>query len=112
MEEKQLLVGYAREKINPPMGIKIPGHGFMPRPSDGIIDDVHIYALAFSDGENKAVLFNVDALGILSKGGERIRNKVAERCGIPAAAAGLPAAAGAAPGSTAAPPGGVTADGR
>lgn len=84
MAEKQLLVGYAKEKLNPPMGMKIPGHGFMPRPSEGIQDDVHVYALAFSDGENQAVLFNVDALGILTKGGERIRNKVAQRCGIPA----------------------------
>ena len=63
MAEKQLLVGYAKEKLNPPMGMKIPGHGFMPRPSEGIQDDVHVYALAFSDGENQAVLFNVDALG-------------------------------------------------
>ena len=83
MEEKQFLVGFAKGAINPPMGIKIPGHGFMPRPSEGIIDDLHIYALAFSDGENKAILFNVDALGVLSCGGQRIREKVAERCQIP-----------------------------
>lgn len=83
MIEKTLYVGYAKTVVNPPMGIKIPGHGFMPRPSDGIIDDLYLYAVAFSDGENKALLFNVDSLGITSKGGERIRNKVAERFGLP-----------------------------
>lgn len=83
MEEKRLYVGFAKAPINPPMGIKIPGHGFMPRPSDGIIDDLHIYAVAFSDGENKAILFNVDALGILTAGGKRIRQKVAAKFGLP-----------------------------
>lgn len=83
MEENCLYVGYAKAPVNPPMDIKIPGHGFMPRPAEGIIDDVNIYALAFSDGENKAILFNVDALGVLSTGGQRIREKVAARCQIP-----------------------------
>lgn len=83
MDEKVFSVGYARATINPPMGIKIPGHGFMPRPSDGIIDDLYLYALAFSDGENKALVFNVDALGIISKGGKRIREKVSAKFGIP-----------------------------
>ena len=83
MDEKCFQVGYAKAVLTPPMGMKIPGHGFMPRPAEGIIDDVHVYALAFSDGENKAILFNVDALGVLSSGGQRIREKVAERCQIP-----------------------------
>ena len=83
MEEKVFSAGYARVTINPPMGIKIPGHGFMPRPSDGIIDDLYLYCIAFSDGENKGLLFNVDALGILSKGGERIRKKVSAQFDIP-----------------------------
>ena len=33
MEEKKLYVGYAKANINPPMGMHIPGHGSVPRPS-------------------------------------------------------------------------------
>ncbi len=77
-----LYVGYARENINPPMGMHIPGHGGVPRPSIGIKDDLFVYALAFSDGENKGILFNCDALGITTDGSRVIQNAVAERCGL------------------------------
>jgi len=83
MEEKQLFVGYACDKITPPMGMHIPGHGAVPRPSTGIIDDVYAYAVAFSDGENKGVLFNCDALGIASEGQLVFRRAIAERVGVP-----------------------------
>lgn len=83
MQEKTLYVGFAKCVANPPMGMGIPGYGFMPRPSDGIIDDLYIYALAFSDGENKALLFSIDALGVTTGGGERIREKVSAKSGIP-----------------------------
>lgn len=80
MEEKKLYVGYAKANINPPMGMHIPGHGSVPRPSCGIIDDLFVYAIAFSDGENKGILFNCDALGITTSGSRMIQNAVAERC--------------------------------
>ena len=79
MEEKKLFVGYAAQKITPPIGSNIPGHGFAPRLSTGVRDDIYVYAVAFSDGENKAVLFNCDALGAISSGGARIRAKVSAR---------------------------------
>ncbi len=78
-----LSVGFAKDVITPPLGMHIPGHGAVPRPSLGIADDLYLYALAFSDGENRAVLFNCDALGVTTKGGERIRKKVSECLGIP-----------------------------
>ena len=54
MEEKKLYVGFAKGKITPPIGCNVPGHGFVPRLSTGIIDDIFAYAVAFSDGDNKA----------------------------------------------------------
>ena len=83
MEEKRLYVGYAAGKITPPIGNNLPGYGSAPRPSVGIIDDLYVYAVAFSDGENKAILFNCDMLGVFSAGSDRIREKVGERVGIP-----------------------------
>ena len=84
MEEKKLYVGYAAGKITPPIGSNVPGHGFAPRLATGVIDDIYVYALAFSDGENKGILFNCDMLGVYSSGADRIRKKVSERVGIPA----------------------------
>lgn len=82
MENQEFYVGYSKGAITPPLGIHIPGHGSVPRPSLGVKDDVYAYALAFSDGENRAILFNCDALGIYSAGGEEIRQMIAQRCGI------------------------------
>ena len=82
MEEKKLYVGFAKGVNNPPMGMHIPGHGGVPRPSCGILDDLYVYAVAFSDGENKGILFNCDALGITTNGSRVIQNAVAERCGL------------------------------
>ena len=82
MEEKKFYVGYAKECINPPIGMHIPGHGSVPRLSTGVMDNVYVYAVAFSDGENKGILFNCDALGITTSGSRVIQNSVAERCGL------------------------------
>jgi len=84
MEEMKLYAGYACDKITPPMGVHIPGHGFVPRLSTGIIDDVYVSAVAFSWGETRGILFNCDALGITTKGALEIQRKVSERTGIPA----------------------------
>ena len=78
MEEKKLYVGYAARTITPPLGNNLPGYGAAPRPSLGIIDDLFVYAVAFSDGENKAILFNCDMLGVFSTGADRIRQNVGE----------------------------------
>ena len=83
MQEKCLYVGYSKAAITPPLGIHIPGHGFAPRLSEGVIDALYVHAIAFSDGENKAVFFNADAIGVENAGGQRIREKVAAKCGVP-----------------------------
>ena len=83
MEDQKLFVGYADAVITPPLGIHIPGHGFVPRMSEGVIDDVRARAIAFSDGENKAVFFECDALFINNPCANRVRPKIAERLGIP-----------------------------
>ena len=84
MEDTKLFVGYADKIVTPPLGIHIPGHGFVPRMSEGVIDDLRIRAVAFSDGENKAVFFECDALFIGNACATRVRTKISERLGIPA----------------------------
>lgn len=76
-----LYAGYAKEKVTPPMGLNIPGY-FSKRTSDGIITDLFIHATAISDGENKAIFFSCDAIGMQVAAYKTIRDKVAERVGI------------------------------
>jgi len=83
MSEFVLKTGFAKDKITPPMGVHIPGHGFVPRLSTGVIDDVCVYAIAFAWGETRGILFNCDALGVTTAGALAIQEKVSERTGIP-----------------------------
>ena len=74
-------MGYARDKVNPPMGVHIPGY-YARRPADGIVSDLYINATALSDGENKAVVFSCDAIGIKADIAWQLRRRIGERCGI------------------------------
>jgi len=76
-----LYAGYAKEKVTPPMGLNIPGY-FSKRYSDGIITDLYLHATALSDGENKALFFSCDAIGMHAAAYHAIRDKIAERCNI------------------------------
>ena len=83
--EKKLYAGYAKMVITPPLGLRIPG-SYNHRYADGVINDLHMRATAFSDGENKAVIFSCDAISIRADAYNIVRAKVAERCGIDPAA--------------------------
>lgn len=78
-QEKKLLAGYAEVIITPPLGLRIPGY-LSVRPAEGIINDLKARAIAFQYGEQKAVFLLCDALNIITRGYEQIRDKIAERC--------------------------------
>ena len=65
------------------MGINIPGY-FSKRYSDGFLTDLYIRATAFSCGNDKAIIFSCDAIGIKANAYAIIQEKIAARCGIPA----------------------------
>ncbi len=77
--EKTLLAGYAEVVITPPLGLRIPGY-FSLRPAEGIINDLKARAIAFQIGEKKAIFILCDALNIITRGYEQLRDKIAERC--------------------------------
>jgi len=79
-QEKKLLAGYAEVIITPPLGLRIPGNGY--RPAEGIINDLKARAIAFQNGENKAIFILCDALNIITRGYEQLRDKIAERCNM------------------------------
>ena len=79
--EKKLFAGYAEAIVTPPMGLKVPGY-YSERISDGIIDDLMIRAVAFSDGETKAIFFSCECIGIKADASKLIREKIAACCDV------------------------------
>ena len=80
-EENVLKAGFARVTVTPPLGLRIPGY-YLTRISDGIIDDLHLTAIAFEKGDKKCVMFTCDCIGIKQDAYFIIREMVAQRCGI------------------------------
>ena len=59
-----LKAGFGRIDITPPLGVSVQGY-YEKRLADGILDPLELNCVAFSDGENKAVLItalNLDTL--------------------------------------------------
>lgn len=55
--------GFSRLNITPMMGIGLVGY-FVPRFTDGVLDDLQVNALALQCGDTKTVLLTVDHCGI------------------------------------------------
>ena len=81
MSEQTLLTGFYCMKVEPPMGIHVPGY-YEKRYSDGFLTDLHIRCCAFACGEDKAVVYSVEAIGINANAFNQIKVKVAQRCGL------------------------------
>jgi len=79
MCENVLHAGFHCMKVEPPMGIHVPGY-YEKRYSDGFLTDLHMRACAFACGEDKAIIFSVEAIGINAAAFNKIKVKIAERC--------------------------------
>ena len=75
--------GFARVDITPPLGSPLAGNSKY-RPADRILDPLELNCVAFSDGENKAVLIAADLLYVMENVATELRAKIAKRCDIPA----------------------------
>jgi len=75
--------GFARVDVTPPLGSLISGY-FHARWAEGILDPIELNAVAFCEGEDKAVLIAADFLLIMENAATEIRNMVAKRLEIPA----------------------------
>ena len=82
MAERKLQAGFGRVDITPPLGSSLVGHNVY-READHVIDPLQINALAVSDGERTAILFSVDLLYIRKDFSARIRQRIAEKTGVP-----------------------------
>ena len=56
-----LQVGFGRLEITPPLGLPVDGY-FRNRSAVGVLDALELNAIAFSDGEHRAVMIAADML--------------------------------------------------
>ncbi len=74
--------GFARVDVTPPFGSPLSGYS-KKREADHIIDPIELNCVAFSDGENTAVLITGDFTSVRENASTMIRGMIAKRCGIP-----------------------------
>ncbi|MBR5587059.1 MAG: hypothetical protein IKW02_03760 [Clostridia bacterium] len=75
-------VGFSKVNINPPLGIGVAGY-YIPRFAKGLLDDQEIRALAFSCGEEKAVMMSVDICYIETALCRKFREEIEKATGFP-----------------------------
>ena len=77
-----LLVGVAETDVTPPTGFPIAGY-YHERLATGTLDPLKAKAIVFRDGETRAALVVCDLGAIAADLSREVRNKAAERTGIP-----------------------------
>ena len=76
-------VGVFRVCITPPLETALSGY-FTPRYASGVHDDLFATAIAFDDGENRAVLISLDLCGLKNQWWlDECKNKISEFCRVP-----------------------------
>jgi len=79
--ENTMYAGFHCVEVQPPLGLNIPGY-YRARYAEGTADPLYLRAAAFSCGEEKAVIFNCESIGIRTAAFDMVKKKVAEVCGI------------------------------
>ncbi len=78
-----LKAGFSRVDVTPPLGSYISGY-FHARYAKGVLDPIELNALAFSDGENTALIVISDFIGVGRNFCDELREKISARTGISA----------------------------
>lgn len=73
--------GYSKVCMNPHVGTPISGY-YEERYVKGVLDNLYIKAVAFDDGEKKAVILTVDACYLPQKLYDMFKGKISEATGI------------------------------
>ena len=80
-EPKGLLAGYSKVDITAPLGTHMPGY-FEPRYAEAVLDPNLVTTLAVRDGDQAAIVFAADTIGIGQEQSDAIRQFVADTCGL------------------------------
>lgn len=81
--ERALHVGIAEVDITPPDGFPMAGY-YHERLAEGTIDPLKAKAIVFRDGPTQSALVVCDLIGIATDLSKEVRQKAAEKTGIPA----------------------------
>lgn len=74
--------GFSRVCITPPLGCELAGY-YYSRKAKGVRDDLFVNAVAYDDGEKRALTISVDHLHLYTKEVTAFREMISERCSIP-----------------------------
>lgn len=77
-----LQTGFARVDITPYLGASLEGY-YSFRGAEGILDPLQTTAVAFDNGEKKAVIIGIDLIGIHQSLTKELREAVGKAAGIP-----------------------------
>jgi len=77
-----LKAGSAMSNITPWLGTLIPG-GFRPRYAQDVDDELLAKALVIDNGETRIAMVTCDLIAVTQQMSDRVKTRVAERCGIP-----------------------------
>lgn len=77
--ENTMYAGYCKLAVTPPLGLKIPGY-FQIRIADGVETELYLRAVAFSQGEKKALIITCDAASMEPDAARELKKSIAKRC--------------------------------
>ena len=80
--KNELLAGFGRTTVNPPMGIKIAGY-FKLRLADGILDNLEANVVALRLGEKTVLMITADHCGLLKDFIDECKVELEKTLGIP-----------------------------
>ncbi len=78
-------IGVGRRVITPPLGSEMAGFDARKGLSTTVHDDLHARSLVFDDGRVQVVLVSVEVIAVSAEFALRVRRRVEEETGIPAA---------------------------
>ncbi|MBQ8551668.1 MAG: neutral/alkaline non-lysosomal ceramidase N-terminal domain-containing protein [Clostridia bacterium] len=76
-----LKVGYAKNNINPPLGIAVCGY-YIDRFAKGFVDDLEVHAMVLTDGKTDIAMVGVDICYMVIGLVDRIRAQIEAQTGI------------------------------
>ena len=74
-----MYAGFCSVQIQPPLGLRIPGY-YHVRLAEGTADPLYLRATAFSCGEEKAVIFNCECIGMNAAAYDIVKKKPSFHC--------------------------------
>ena len=82
MTVQNYTAGFARLDITPPLGVHIGGY-YVERIANGVLDPLYVNAVAFGQGEERAVLIVCDMLSIYGNAAHEWPVEIAKKLGLP-----------------------------